>query len=157
MQMSFIIRLLNLCLNQVNLSSICCCFFCHTASLDAAEIFIIISSVIVSSALLACCVLLLQVVFSNSRPVLLVPWLVGDMIMRSIHVIILISGIMLAINTNIAHGVSTVFIMSCFIGKLRIQMISVLQVERQYLRVFFPNVRIGNLFVVDRLVLLSRA
>lgn len=27
MQMSFIIRLLNLCLNQVNLSSICCCFF----------------------------------------------------------------------------------------------------------------------------------
>ncbi|KZS18009.1 Uncharacterized protein APZ42_016018 [Daphnia magna] len=103
------------------------------ASLDAAEIFIIISSVIVSSALLACCVLLLQVVFSNSRPVLLVPWLVGDMIIRSIHAIILISGIMLAINSNIAHGVSTVFIMSCFIGK------------------------IGNLFVVDRLVLLSRA
>ncbi|XP_057372844.1 uncharacterized protein LOC130693675 [Daphnia carinata] len=85
-------------------------------SLDTVEVFIIISSVVVSSALLACCVLLLQVVFSNCRPILLVPWLVGDMVMRSIHAIILISGIMLAINSNIAHGVSTVFIMSCFIG-----------------------------------------
>ena len=76
----------------------------------------IISTVIVSSALLACCVLLLQVAFSNSRSMLLIPWLVGDMLMRAIHTIILISGFIMAFTANVSHGVSTVFIMSCFIG-----------------------------------------
>jgi hypothetical protein len=77
---------------------------------------VIISTVIVSSALIACCVLLLHVAFSNSRSILLVPWLVGDMLMRSIHTIILISGFIMAFTANVSHGVSTVFIMSCFIG-----------------------------------------
>ncbi|XP_046461457.1 uncharacterized protein LOC124207863 [Daphnia pulex] len=84
--------------------------------LNPVEAFVIISTVIVSSALIACCVLLLHVAFSNSRSILLVPWLVGDMLMRSIHTIILISGFIMAFTANVSHGVSTVFIMSCFIG-----------------------------------------
>lgn len=92
----------------------------NTGSLDPIHAFVSIASAIVCSALIPCSVLLLQAVFSNTRSILLVPWLVLDMLLRGIHLIILISGIVLAASGSVSHGVATVIIMTFGIGKIRI-------------------------------------
>lgn len=84
--------------------------------LDPVHAFIAIATAIICTALLPCSVLLLQSVCSNTRSILLVPWLIMDIFLRCIHSTILVSGIVLAAKGAVSHGVATVIIMTFGIG-----------------------------------------
>lgn len=83
---------------------------------DPIHAFICISTAIVCSVSIVCSILLLRAAFKNDGSKLLIPWLVVDIILRCIHVIVLISGIILATRDTVSHGVATVIIMTFDIG-----------------------------------------